>query len=195
MSRRDLDNYPTPMAEEMLAPLFSLIPALSGDVIEPCAGEGQLSGAIGRTWRKPVTTNDIVPEYNCTYTSDATDPTSPIWKRQWGWVITNCPFSLAYRILPLAFEHAIDGVAFLLRLSYAEPAKNRHEWLDAHADNQRYQVSFNPRPHFREGEINPDTGKLYGTDPVTVAWFVWLKRWSWSQMGLTSPFVYIHGWK
>ena len=39
--------------------------------------------------------------------------------------MTNPPFKVAHLILPHAFKAARVGVAFLLRLTYAEPAKGR----------------------------------------------------------------------
>lgn len=194
-TRRERDDYQTDMAQALVVPLLPLIPVLSGDVLEPCAGKGRMSHAISTLYQTPVYTNDISPQYHTNWTSDATNLEAPIWQRMWGWVITNPPFSLAPKILPLAWEHAIEGVAFLLRLSYAEPARNRYRWLQRYANHQRFLIPFNPRPHFRRSEINPKTNKPYGTDNVTVAWFVWMKRWDWFHLGIASPFQYIHGWR
>lgn len=105
-------------------------------------------------------------------------------------------FFLAFEALKVAFEHARLGVAFLLRLSFLEPTKDRHEWLIQHADHLRFVIPVNPRANFRKGERNPRTGKIYGTDNVTVAWFVWDKMFSWAEYGIQPPpFIFVHGWK
>ena len=109
-------------------------------------------------------------------------------------VVTNPPFKQAHRILPHAFKVARIGVAFLLRLTYAEPARGRGHWLASHADQQIAQITLNPRPLFRAGEINPETGEVYGTDFATVAWFVWARGWSWKRRGIVCPFQYVTGW-
>jgi hypothetical protein len=114
-----------------------------------------------------VVTNDINPEYHTDFISDAGDPCSPIWhglRAPYDWVVTNPPFTDVHRILPLAWEHCQIGVAFLLRLSYLEPARDRAVWLEAHKSFMSHLIIFNPRPSFT-GDGN--------TDSVTAAWMVW----------------------
>jgi hypothetical protein len=142
-----------------------------------------------------VYTNDIDERFDTNWHEDATDPLSPMWDIHPDWVITNPPFTLAPDILPNALASCKVGVAFLLRLSYMEPAGDRGDWLQAHADQQIMQAALNPRPNFRAGEINPKNGKPYGTDNVTVAWFVWRKNWSWDRWGITLPFQFITDWR
>ena len=85
------------------------------------------------------------------------------WVSSIDFVVTNPPFSLASSILPLAYEHARVGVAFLLRLSYLEPCRDRADWLVQHPLTKLIVL---PRISF--------TGDRK-TDSVTCGWFVWIK--------------------
>ncbi len=193
-TRRKNDLYPTETAvTRQLLSRFG--DSIRGNVLEPCAGPGVMALALNLWQQRQIITNDIDPAHFCDFTSDATDPTADCWRGQYyNWVITNPPFSVADQILPIAFDHA-DHVAFLLRLTFMEPTNGRGDWLDAHKDQMVYQGVLNPRPKFRSGEINPLTGKLYGTDSVTVAWFVWKKKHSWAALGVQPPFDFVMGWQ
>lgn len=132
---------------------------------------------------------------------------------RWGrfdWTITNPPFNLALPILENAWEFSRVGVAMLLPITWNEPTKDgtraskkrgtpaippRAPWLVEHADNLRYIMPVSPRPHFRKGEINTETGKEYRENSTTVQWYVWRKDWSWAEMGIQSPFQYLAGWR
>lgn len=198
--RRANDKYDTPSGQvhALVSPLVDLLGnSLRGVVIEPCAGDGNLALAIVSLANiSRLEPFDIVSE---NYRFDATNQDD--WymaDRGFGnfdWTITNPPFNLALPILENAWEFSQIGVAFLLPISWNEPVKDRREWLLGHADNLRYIIPVCPRPHFRKGEINPKTGKEYGTDPRTVAWYVWRKDWSWAEMGIKCPFQYLAGWR
>lgn len=196
--RRKNDHYPT--HQKATEALLRLHP-ISGVVLEPCAASGQMADVLREPHGNTVSlvsavyTSDIDWQFDTNWHEDATDPNSPMWGIRPDWVITNPPFSLAPQILPLALESCKIGVAFLLRLTYMEPTQDRADWLIAHADQQVLQAPLNPRPNFRAGEINPTTGKPYGTDNVTVAWFVWRKNWSWAKTGIRSPFQFITDWR
>lgn len=197
--RRERDLYETEMG---LTAVLTGNMNIYGKVLEPCSGPGQMATAIKYYTDHTdctVFTNDINPAYETNFTGDAGDPDSQCWNTVgYDWVITNPPFSEAHRILPVAFSNARVGVAFLLRLTYAEPAQNgqpRGEWLRDHADHQVWQCTVNPRPKFRAGEVNPKTGKEFGTDSTTVAWFVWRKDFSWNAYGTMSPFGYAMNWR
>lgn len=140
-------------------------------ILECCAGNGAIASVL-RAKNYETYTSDIDRQYDCDYYGDATDPKEwEIWKDA-GYchsAITNPPFDVAHLILPLAYEASTIGVAFLLRLSYLEPAKNRAEWLEAHENNMSNLIVFGqPRPSFT------DNGK---TDTCTTAWMVWKKDW------------------
>lgn len=194
-NRRKLDHYPTETAVTR-ALLTRFGDEINGSVLEATAGAGQMARALAGPGRT-IVTNDIDPAHECDFTSDAADPTAVCWEwpNSYEWVITNPPFSEAPDILPLAMCNARVGVAFLLRLSYMEPTQDRRRWLRLHADQMVYQGALNPRPRFRQGEINPKTGKPYGTDNVTVAWFVWKRTWSWERLGIRPPFDFVDDWK
>jgi hypothetical protein len=183
-ARVENDYYPTPEAITRL--LLKHVPMLPQRIMEPCAGAGAISEVL-RTTRRTVRESDI--SWDTDSPKDASDPC--FWA-YWGEVapfatVTNPPFNLASKILPLAYEHSPWGVAFLLRLSYLEPAADRAQWLTNHADNLRWLIPVNPRPRFRRDSK--------GTDSSTVAWMVWQKDWSWRELGVRSPFQFEAGWR
>jgi hypothetical protein len=91
------------------------------------------------------------------------------------WVITNPPFNVAHKILPLALEHCNKGVIALLRLTYLESCKNRASWLRRYQDN--LSILFLPRRVSFTGD-----GR---TDSACTAWFIWGK-----DGRICEPFVY-----
>jgi len=190
-TRRKNDLYPTESAVTKI--LLQQFPNMRGCILEPCAGPGLMVEALKYPGFRVIYTNDIDSAYDTAYTGDAGSPTAECWQREWDWVVTNPPFSEAERILPLALGRA-DKVAFLLRLTYMEPTNGRADWLKQHADQMIWLGVLNPRPKFRKGEINPKTGKPFGTDNATVAWFVWDKQWSWARRGIRPPFGFVTEW-
>jgi hypothetical protein len=187
------DYYPTPQG--LTKSLIQNVPQLPQLCFEPCAGQGAITEVL-RDSDRMVSDTDIQWDLNCP--TDAT--THEFWRywadsmrrmpsidcRSWA-TITNPPFSLAAKILPLAYEYSPWGVAFLLRLTYLEPTENRSIWLKEHADNLRYVIPVNPRPVFRKDKS--------GGDSCTVAWMVWQKSWSWKALGIRCPFIFESGWK
>lgn len=181
--RRHLDLYPT---EERVTRAFLGVEDVGGVAAEPCAGPGLMARVLTADGRfTSVITNDINRSYPTDYHADAANWMAAIWREPVDWVITNPPFNVAHKILPLAMRAAQVGVAFLLRITYAEPARNRGEWLDMHADQMTRFMPLNPRPSFT------GDGK---TDSTTVAWFVWRKGWSWDALGVARPFVFLKDW-
>ena len=170
--RKPNDFYPTETAVTKL--LLKRVPAIAGMILEPCAGDGAIANVIDK--HKGVTsvyTNDINQAWSCNCHEDASKAeTWKEWKKtaNFEWIITNPPFNQAHLILPLTYEASLVGVAFLLRLSYLEPAGNRGEWLQLHSQNLSNLIILGqPRPSFT------GDGK---TDSCTVAWMVWLKHYS-----------------
>ena len=171
-ARMGNDFYPT--EEGLILALLERLPEIDGfQFIEPCAGDGHIVDALLATGRaRSIVSNDADPARRPAGTSfhligDATDPAAAIWQYRPEWVVTNPPFTAAPAILPLAYEAARVGVAFLLRLTYLEPVLNRAAWLDQQRRYLAHLLVFGqPRPGFRlDG----------GTDSATVAWFVWTK--------------------
>lgn len=191
-SRRRLDAYDTDCG---LTRALLRMHSIAGTVLEPCAGRGHIAQVLAEVPGVTVLTNDVDPTTPATLHLDATQP--DLWQRMAGrveWVITNPPFDQAEQILPHAMQAARVGVAFLLRLTYAEPTNGRAAWLQEHADRQVWQAVVNPRPRFRAGEINPKTGRPFGTDSATVAWFMWRVGWSWRDRNIRPPFAYVTDW-
>lgn len=144
---------------------------IRGVVAEPCVGDGAISRVLASSdLITGIITNDIDLKFTADYHGDAADPFHSIWDPREvmaDWFITNPPFLIASDILPMAYDAARLGVAFLLRLSYLEPCQNRAAWLSEHARWLTDVIIFGqPRPSF--------TGNGR-TDNVTTAWMVWRK--------------------
>jgi len=117
--------------------------------------------------------------------------------KQWDWdklrdyppdvTITNPPFKGAIDILENALLYTKYKVAFLLRLSFLEPCRDRSFFLKAYADNLVSVVPLSPRPKFRSDSK--------GSDSVTVAWLIWDKQFSWKKAKIACPFVFVDDWK
>ena len=154
--RRAFDYYPTPAW--MTRALMCRVSLF--DVLEPCSGEDAIVNVIGR--EKVVLTNDFDPSRPAEWNFDATLNGS--WNnfdvRQSFWCVTNPPFNLADRIVPLAVKHC-PAVAMMLRLSWLEPTAARARFLKLHPPSRLIVL---PRHDWR------GTGS---TDSVTSAWFVW----------------------
>lgn len=145
--RRKLDFYET--NEQAVRELTSRV-NISGNVLEPCVGKG----AIAR-WFPGCRTNDIDPAMPADMHEDAcTLRLGP------DWVVTNPPFSSAFKILQNFYDQG-SQCAFLLRLSFLEPTFERGPWLEGHPPDGLIVL---PRYSFT------GDGK---TDSVTCAWMLW----------------------
>ena len=133
---------------------------LTGPFLEPCAGELHIANVLKSI--APVITNDLYTT-GCNFQLDATLLDSWLAFGRFTWAVTNPPFNQAPKILPPAYKLATNGVAFLLRLSYLEPCKNRAAWLERYPPSQ---IIVLPRISFT------GDGK---TDSVTCAWLIWRK--------------------
>jgi hypothetical protein len=205
--RLEGDSYYTP--KKLVYPLLNRI-QLSGNVLECCAGreETPILDALDEYRDKAgypvpfeIFSNDVVENICTPLNSCADASTSDGWRSIFysmpnlgeliHWTVTNPPFKLTPKILPLALANSEIGVAFLLRLSYQEPCQNgdsaRDEWLKAHADKLCLQMVVNPRPRHR-ADVN-------GSDNIMLAWFVWRKDFSWKALGVESPFAYATNWQ
>ena len=185
--RKALDYYPTDqrLTRAFIRLMGDAIDWRQGNIIEPCVGGGDIVACLPEGC--VVTTNDINPDHEADYHRDATMRIA--WQSafpMFSIAITNPPFDGAIAILENAWEHTSDWCIFLLRLSFAEAARDRRDFLVRNADHLRYFVPVNPRPGFRETS---------GGDMSTVAWFAWSKRWSWERAGYDSPFKFLVDWK
>jgi hypothetical protein len=193
LSERTLDLYNTP--DWATRELLKRVAGIDGHIFECCVGDGRMAKVLGehlqirtaldagRSARRvgqvnrTLTTNDINRKHKATLHRDATDPKA--WAKHFpgcDWIITNPPFNVCPKIIPLAYEHARTGIAFLLRLSYLEPCGNRYKFLVEHPPNV---MLVTPRISFKTVvSVNPKTGKrtISRTDNMTTAWFVWYKQ-------------------
>lgn len=176
---------------------------LRGRILECCAGDRAIARRIhnkvathsGSVVLSSDLTDSETSEFPLLHADQTTDATTrEFWENYnrpgtqvLNWVVTNPPFNVAPKIIPLAYKNSRVGIAMLLRLSYLEPCANRAAWLQSNADNLKLVMPVNPRPRFRA-----DTK---GTDSCTVAWFVWDKQHSWKSLGVDCPFVFAAGWR
>ena len=166
MPRQEFDFYETP--PHYIEALVDAFPGiLDHHVVEPCNGEGAISGYFDRSL-----TNDIDPKRPADSHMDATK--NPFWTAVQGiryassplWVVTNPPFNRAIEILEQALSALYPvPVTFLLRLSFLEPTLDRAPLL-----NRRPPDSMIVLPRYSFG-LNAK-GKP-GTDSVTCAWMTW----------------------
>jgi hypothetical protein len=154
--RRRLDQYFTP--ESATRALLATHPNISGHILEPCAGPGQMASVLAGVGH--TETNDIDPGFGCWYSDDATKPA--FWQSvpRPDWVVSNPPFECCVPIIVGALEAARRGVAMLLRLSFLEPCKERADLLSIRPPS----LIVLPRISFT------GDGK---TDNVTCAWMIW----------------------
>lgn len=160
--RRPLDLYETPRFAT-----DALVKALhpTGVAFEPCAGPGAIVRVLEDAGMR-VYTNDIDRQHDCDGYLDAGQdaPYSIIDSEVHpDWIITNPPFSDAYRILKRAMEWApaTGGVAFFLRISFLEPTQEHVGWLRANRPD--YVLNL---PRFSwDGDGNTDFNHC--------AWMVW----------------------
>jgi hypothetical protein len=160
MTRRALDFYETP-AWQTHALVARLNIANRMTVLECCSGDGSLARVLA-SYVGPIETNDIDPAREAYMHGDATDPA---WwaslPTKHDAVITNPPFNVAHKILPLAIAHARSLVVMLGRMSWLEPTKEREAlWVASPPDG----LIVLPRCSYTAN------GK---TDSVTTAWYVW----------------------
>ena len=190
LKRVENDFYPTP---EPITKALLGVADIGGLVFEPCAGNSAITRVLAESPKViQVIESDLTWNQNSPIPGDATlFDFWQYWTKDFelypDWVVTNPPFNQASQILQKSWENSTIGCAFLLRLSFMEPVKNRTAFLRMNSDCLRYIIPVSPRPRFRK-----DTK---GSDSVTCAWFVWDKRWSWVEQGMESPFQFISGWR
>lgn len=181
--RKVLDRYLTRRSWDVEQLLRNV--DIRGDILETCCGEQDIVKTIlanepSRGRILDIHTNDIDPNIYAEYHLDASNSMSYAPDILHGishfpsvdWHITNPPYNIAPKIIPLAFAHARVGIAMLLRLTYLEPttrskrkdAVHRGWWLQKYPPTD---LLILPRYSYT------GDGK---TDSVTSAWMVWDKR-------------------
>ena len=176
MARRAFDQYDTPPWQ--VDALVDYVPALCSPLWEPCAGDGSLLSRLLE--RRPdldeILTIDVDQTKGAMLAHDMAEPDA--WQalsQEFGppaWVVTNPPFAHQFPILQLALEYATIGVAFLSRVSFAEPTTSRGPWLKLHPHDQRIVLE---RYSYTENRRS---------DVCTTEWLIYAKDWK----ILTPPF-------
>lgn len=98
-------------------------------------------------------------------------------------VVSNPPYKKT--ILPKFIEYGwkySDILCYLLPITFLEHCNYRKQFLIDTADHLQFVIPIHPRVNFR------NDGK--GTAQRTVAWFIWNKYFSYSKLGIDSPFVF-----
>jgi hypothetical protein len=162
MARREHDFYPTPSWATHV--LLQRVP-IAGDVLEPCVGRGDILRELAEAPAVScLTSNDLDRARPAFSHADATDPAWWSTLGRYDWIVTNPPFGVAHKILPLAHQYCGTGVAMLLRITYLEPCEGRLGFLATYPPTSLIVL---PRISFT------GDGK---TDNATCAWFVWQRE-------------------
>lgn len=180
------DFYPTP--EPVTRALLDRYP-IKGSILEPFAGTNAITDVLVNYMNLGLGITDVQSS-DITWEGTNRDALNPaFWSARSppDWTVSNPPFNVAAEALAIAFEHSQHGVAFLLRISFAEPVKNRSQLLNDLSDHLVLFMPVSPRPKHRKDKS--------GSDSVTLGWFVWDKRHSWARFGIPSPFQYLSNWK
>lgn len=160
--RSEGDFYETPAFQTRS--LLTFHPVIRGStVLECCSGRDAITRVLRAEAGCTVHTNDIDPRHPAETHFDATN--GNYWMHHApaiDWVVTNLPFNIAIKILPLALMHARLGVATVLLKSFDEPTEDRGEWLHAYPWTRKI---CQPRHSYR------------GTGSPSMAsdWFIWEK--------------------
>lgn len=179
------DFYPTPTAlTESLLKIWK--PDVDDVCFEPCAAYGAIADAF-KSRGYPTKTSDLIEYHGLDYMGDATTDSPWLQCKNIDWTVTNPPFHCFNQILEKAWQYSQKGVVMLLGINTIEPTKERRELLLNLSNHQRFLIPVNPRPRFRKDKK--------GTAGMTVAWFVWDKRFSWDSLDLMSPFQYMIDWQ
>jgi hypothetical protein len=172
MARRPLDFYET--APWQVDALVDNLPELSGTVFCPCVGDGSLLRRMA----------ELLPDLKFV-TADIDQRKPSDWygdmreRLNWveictetpvDWVVENPPFNDEIEILKHAYEFARVGVAFMSRVSFAEPTQDRGPWLKTHPYEKRITL---------ERYSFTGNGK---SDSATTDWLIW------SKVPLSGPF-------
>ena len=185
-----LDKYYTPNEiVKMVEPHLSIE---DDDILfEPCVGTGQIPANLkpNNHWLS----NDIDKEYNNLYDNFKDATQESMWNmvvtnteesghlEPIDWTITNPPFCNALPILKNAIKYSNKGVAFLVRLTFLEPTKDRYEFF---VENPPTGMVVCPRPVFLTPNgysEEQDTKYRYDDkynkyhDNASCVWLIWDK--------------------
>ena len=187
---------------------------ISGDVCEPCAGEGHIAYQLSEIDHL-ICVHSFDTDESLDYPVNLGFDATSAW--QWShyrkdyfgsdsglfdWTVTNPPYRQpdCQKIIENAWEYSRVGIAMLLRLTYLEPcglsAKDVVNWDRRCPNRQLTMDELEGRAPFLKSAplshllvFNPRPQfrtDTNGTDNTTVAWFVWQKDW---QDGTQMQFI------
>lgn len=136
---------------------------ITGNIFEPCDGDGAISRHFKSSPACRVATNDIDVHRKTDYHFDARldwMDHAPDDLRDLDWVVSNPPFATALSIIEQSLAFGCP-VAMLLRISFLEPTRKRVSFLREHAPSG---LIYLPRYSFT------NNGK---SDMTTVMWALW----------------------
>lgn len=164
-----VEDFPTPPWGTRALLTHVLPQDMSGKVCwEPAANRGYMVRPLQERFQH-VWASDLV-DYDAGFpVHDFLTGAAPAFDQPVNWIITNPPFNRALAFVQCALETAQDGVAVLLRSSWAEGMT-------------RYKTLFSPRPpaliaQFAErlpivaGKVASEAGSQ-----MPYSWFVWLAQ-------------------
>ena len=169
--RVEHDFYATdPLAVEMLMDKYEFN---QGNFLEPCVGNGNISGVIkNRFPNSSITGVDIVDRgYPNTIVGDFL---TYVTNERYDNIITNPPFSLAKEFLEKSMEllNKNGKIAMFLKIQFLEGMK-RTEMFEKYPP--RYIYVFTKRmATWNNGEQFDSNGKRWATT-MCHAWFIWEK--------------------
>lgn len=140
---------------------------ISGDILEPGAGNGSIIRVIKQKGDSFVTAVELREEELGTLKKVSDDVIIGDFlkyetRKKFDYIIGNPPYSLAQEFLNKCFELAAEDtvIIMLLRTAFLE-SKKRHEFWQRNPVSKLYVLS--QRPSF--------TGN--GTDSASYSWFIW----------------------
>lgn len=162
--RQPNDFYET--APWQVNALVDNLPELAGTVWCPCVGDWSLVNRLCH--RRPnltiTCTNDLDTSKTADFHGDATDVSTWITMKSYAgqpdWIVDNPPFNVEMDILKHAWDVCKVGVAFMARVSFAEPTRDRGPWLADHPYQKR--ITMERYSFTRNGK----------TDSATTDWLV-----------------------
>ena len=163
--RKKSDFYETPysITRHLLSREFF---DCSSRVLEPASG----NGAITKVLKEKFDHNNITEYDLVTHGTDFLKE-----EKQFSYIITNPPFSLAYEFVSKAKEIATTKFAFLLPLSYLHGQKRYHGIYQDRDYGLKKIYVFTRYPML--GEPLRKDGK-YNTGMMVYGWYIWEKGWN-----------------
>jgi hypothetical protein len=138
----------------------------AGTIVDPFAGSGRILQAAHKAGYRHIGC-DIVDRGTHSHQADFM---AEQHGRQWDNIVSNPPFGLCEKLVPLALERTRQKCALLLPVIWIQGDK-RSRWLET---TPLYKVLFlTPRPSMPPGAVI-EAGEKPGAGTKDFAWFIWL---------------------